>query len=126
MAFADTFNVNFSINYDLQSIVGTSVPLSMMTNSLSLFDVPAKATERTEKRLMIDLKTIKDSYQKHELQQVAFIRSENNPADALAKIKQSSILDSISQTSEVNHAVEQWIKRMIKKIGYSAVKDSEC
>lgn len=115
MAFADAFDMAYVIKYDLQLMLGKVIPISMMTDSLSLFDVITKSTITTERRLMIDIKAAKESYQKNEIQDIAYIRSENNPADAITKIMKQSILDHILRTNKIEHPVEQWIQRSAMK-----------
>lgn len=83
----------------------------MLTDSLSLFDVVTKATVTTEKRLMIDIQVVKDSYHRNEIEHISFIRSEYNPADALTKVRPNSILESIFSSSRLIPTVEQWIQR---------------
>ena len=72
------------------------IPIVMLTDSLSPFDVITKAKITSERRLMIDVKAVKDAYQRHELGAIRFIRSEFNPADALTKVKKSDILNKIT------------------------------
>ena len=86
MAFADEFDMKYTIKYDIQSILNKVILLRMLTDSLSLFDVLTKATVTTEKRLMIDLQNVKDSYHNNEIYHVAFILSENTLADPLTKL----------------------------------------
>lgn len=49
MAFADGFDVAYSLKYDLQVILNQQIPLVMLTGSLSLFDVVTKASATKEK-----------------------------------------------------------------------------
>lgn len=76
MEFADVFEMAFAIRHNLQRIVGTTIPMKILTFRLSLVDVLTKATLTTEKHLMIDLGVVQDAYQKKELEQLGFTRSE--------------------------------------------------
>ena len=111
MALADGFDIGFMIKYDLQLLTGNVIPLSIMTDSLSLFDVITKATVTTEKRLMMDLNAVKEAYQKHDIMIIGFIRSQFNPADALTKKMTSHILDHMLLHSKIENPIEQWIER---------------
>lgn len=51
MPFSDAFDMASSTKHDLESITKINVPLTMMTDSLSLFDALTKATSMTEKNL---------------------------------------------------------------------------
>ena len=111
MAFADAFDMAFAIRNDPSNMLSQKLPIVMLTDSLSLIDVVTKATLTTEKRLMIDIRVVKDSYHRNEIENIGFIRSEYNPADALTKVKPSSILEIIMSSSQLIHPVEQWIQR---------------
>lgn len=104
--------------YDLQMMIGLLIPLRMITDSLSLFDVLTKASTTTEKRLKIDLQTVQNSYDKSEIQDVAFIRSEYNIADVLTKMKKKKGLMQAINTSVLGHPIQQWI---IQKTGSDSV-----
>lgn len=54
---------------------------------------------------MIDLHTVKDSYQKMEIEDVEYIKSEFNLADPLNKIKLKQILMDVLQNSKLDHPV---------------------
>jgi hypothetical protein len=92
MALADGFDVAFSICHDLQIITGKSIPIVILTDSLSLFDVLTKATAASEKRLMIDLAAAKESYKNREIETIGFVRTEYNPADVFTKFTRCKIL----------------------------------
>ena len=124
MAFADAFDMSLVIKHDLQNITGKFVPLSMFTDSLSLFDVLTRAKTTTEKRLMIDLQTVKDSYDKKEIESVSFVRSEYNVADALTKVKKASTLIEVMRTGKIDHPIEQWIIRSESSIDETKSKDA--
>lgn len=51
------------------------IPLTILTNSISIFDVLTKANVNTEKWLMVDLQTVKCSYRDKYINKVAFILS---------------------------------------------------
>ena len=73
MAFTDAFDMTFAIKKDMKLMINQPLPIVMLTDSLSLFDVITKSTITTEKRLMIDIKVVKDSYQRNEVQNIALL-----------------------------------------------------
>lgn len=114
MALADAFDVAYSLMHDMQRVMGQRVPITILTDSLSLFDVISKATTTLEKRLMIDIASVKEAYMKHELEKLGFIRSEHNPADAFTKVmKCKPLYDALE--GRLEHPIEQWIDRMGKQ-----------
>lgn len=111
MAFADAFDMAYTLKFDLQKILGKELPLRMLTDNKSLFDVLTKATSTTEKRLMIDIQTVRDAYRSFEVNDVALVRSEFNIADALTKCKSQSIMIDTIRNGRLDHPIQQWIIR---------------
>lgn len=75
------------MKHDLENILSQHIPLQMLTDSHSLFDVITKSSMTSECRLMIDIKDVRDGYENMHISNVGFVRSENNPADAFTKVK---------------------------------------
>lgn len=71
--FSDSFDLAYPIKCDLQGIFVQAIPLTMMTDSLSLFEFLEKGSLTTEKGLMIDLQIKKESNQNAEIHDVSFI-----------------------------------------------------
>lgn len=62
MAFADSFDLSYAVKSDIQIMTTTKLSLRMRTNSLALFDILTNATMNTERRLTIDLSSVKKRY----------------------------------------------------------------
>jgi hypothetical protein len=62
MDFADALYMTTIVWHDLQNILHRDVPITILTDSLSLFDVIVKATITAERRLLIDLEAAEASY----------------------------------------------------------------
>jgi hypothetical protein len=67
MALANVFDMAFALKLDIETIIKQNVPIVILTDSLSLFDVNTKATTTAEKRLMIDLCVVKQAYKRSEV-----------------------------------------------------------
>ena len=106
MAFADPFDMTYAIKKDMELMTNQPILISMLTDSLSPFDL---ITITTERRLIIDIKVVRDSFQRNELRNIGFIRTENNPADTLTKVKRCPVLDQILTYSTLPRPIEQWI-----------------
>jgi hypothetical protein len=111
MALADAFDMAHALKHDMEMIIKQKVPIVILTDSLSLFDVITRASITAEKRLMIDLCVVKQAYERSEVGTIGFVRTEHNPADVLAKIARCAILERIIITANLHHPVEQWIER---------------
>ena len=107
MALADEFYVDYMIKYDLHCLTGSTIPIRIITDSPSLLYVITKATVTTKNILMIDLKTINESYHKQEIMDFGFIRSHFNPVDALTKVMKNHILEHMLIQSKIEHSIEQ-------------------
>jgi hypothetical protein len=111
MAFADAFDMSIIIRHDLANILNRKLPISILTDSLSLFDVISKSTITAERRLLIDLAAAKAAYAARELEHVGFIRTQYNPADSFTKVSRCPILEDILRNGKIAHPIEQWISR---------------
>lgn len=111
MALADGFDAAYAIRHDVERMTGKRVPLSVFTDSLSLFDVITKATLTAERRLMIDIAGVKQAYKTREIHTIGFIRTQYNPADALTKVRPCGALDDVLQSGRLSHPVAQWVDR---------------
>jgi hypothetical protein len=85
-AFADAFDFAFTLKHDLQVMLRQAVPLAILTDSKCLFDVITKASSISERRLMIDITEVRNSYNAQEPSDIGFVRTKYNPADAFTKL----------------------------------------
>lgn len=79
----------------------------MFTYSKSLFDIITKCSTTTEKRLLIHVKAVREDYEKFELSDVGFVRSENNPSDGFTKLNCNDALFKILSTNKCDFDIEQ-------------------
>lgn len=111
MAFADAFNMTHSMQHEVQRLTRMNIPITMMSNMLSLFEVLTKETCTTKKRLMIGLHAVKDASKRLEVNAVAIIRSAYDITDALSKVKSRSALLRTFSSNFQSHPVGQCIIR---------------
>jgi hypothetical protein len=64
-----------------------------------------------EKRLMIDIMAIRQSYERRELSEIRWINGNDNPADAMTKGNPVKALQSLVDTNELVVRVEGWVQR---------------
>ena len=60
---------------------------------------------------MLNIRSVREAYQDLDLNDMAWIRSEYNPADALTKVKENTVLNTAIDFGVIKHPVEQWIIR---------------
>lgn len=75
----------FTKGEDLKEMIGKPVPINVYTDSKSVFDVISKGTRTSEKIIMLDLHSSRESFNKQDIRNIAFVRSKNNLADAFTK-----------------------------------------
>jgi hypothetical protein len=95
MALANAFDAAYSLNHDMQGMLQMGVPITLYIDSLSLFDVITKSTMPRETRLAIDIEAMKGAYKRREVETIAFIRTNVNPADVLTKVVDPMALMSL-------------------------------
>lgn len=110
-AFADAFDYAFTLKHDLEEILQSQVPLQILTDSKSLFDIITKSSTTTERRLMIDIKSVREGYENFDISDVGFIRSEHNPADSFTKIGNNNCLQYILNYGKCDMPIEKWVIR---------------
>lgn len=102
-AFADGFDRAYIMRHDLQMILKKNIQLHMYTDSLQMFDVITKGSSTTEKRLMIDIASARQCYNREEISQVGLVASENNIADGLTKEYANDALEKqLSSSTDLN------------------------
>lgn len=63
---ADCFGAAYATRHALEVIMDHYIPLTILTDSESLFKIIVKSTVTSEKRLMIDIKAITGAYDRNE------------------------------------------------------------
>lgn len=87
------------------------VPLHLLTDSKSLFDIISKGSRANEKRLMLDIYAARERYHANEISNIGFVRSEHNMADSLTNEHKQASLLAIMHFYSHSIEVEQWILR---------------
>jgi hypothetical protein len=109
LAFVDAFDNAFILRHELSRMMGTNIPILMMTDSRALFDVITRARYTTERRLMVDIAAAREAYKERTMSNIGLIRSEFNPADGLTKVSPNDALLKLLTTSSIDHPIEQFV-----------------
>ena len=109
------FDVAATIKSTLDQIFsGTpkgKIPLSMCIDSKSLYECLVKLGTTQEKRLMIDILCLRQSYERREITEILWIKGNNNPADAMTKDKGCDALQRLVDTNHLELELEGWVER---------------
>ena len=107
---------------DVGHVLGTTLEMIMKklnlppiqqvlcTDSYSLYECLVKLGTTKEKRLMIDIMALRQSYERREFE-VKWINGGDNPADAMTKASPNAALCTLIDTNQLNVRVEGWVKR---------------
>ena len=83
---AHEFDIEAVIKATLWKILQGNVSLILCTDSKSLYDCLVRLGTTNEKRLMIDVMSLRQSYERREITEVKWVDGDNNPADSMTKV----------------------------------------
>ena len=85
IAFSDLFDTSVAIASDLQTCLRKKIPIQLLTDSKSLFDVISKDTRTSQKRTNIEIAVAREGFKDRFISDIEFVRSTSNVADGLTK-----------------------------------------
>ena len=91
--------------------LGAPLPIVVCTDSYSLYECLVKLGTTKEKRLMIDIMALRQSYERRELAEIRWIHGDDNPADAMTKSNPNKSLERLVDSNKLTIRVEGWVKR---------------
>jgi hypothetical protein len=92
--------------------LGFSHPvITVCTDSYSLYECLVKLGTTKEKRLMIDIMALRQSYKRREIAEIRWINRKDNPADAMTKSTPNKALESFLDSNQLSVRVEGWVQR---------------
>ena len=110
-AMIHTFDAACVLKYTIDAITKQSVPLILCTDSLSLFECLVKLGTTKEKRLMIDISSIREAYELREIAEIVWIKGSSNPADSMTKSNSNRALDEMIANNQYKLEKEAWVER---------------
>lgn len=107
------FDSDFIAKDMLEEILGRSVDLDTYVYSRTLFNVIAKDSAILEKRLQIDVFSIRESHKARELRNIAWIPGKENVADGTTKglVPDSHPLWKLMTTNDLSVNPQGWVNR---------------
>jgi hypothetical protein len=104
-------SLSTTFNLITQQLKINNFPTIICTDSFSLYECLVKLGTTKEKRLMIDIMAMRQSYERRELSEVRWIGGNNNPADAMTKSVPNNSLEELVSTNHLTVKVEGWVQR---------------
>ena len=84
-AMAHGFDHGAVLKSTIEKILQVELPLVLCTDSKSLYECLVKLGSTQEKRLMVDLMCLRQSYERRMITEIKWIDGDSNPADAMTK-----------------------------------------
>lgn len=88
-----------------------AIPLVICTDSYFLYECLVKLGTTKEKRLMIDIMALRQSYERLEITEIRWINGDDNPADAFTKTSPNRALERLFDSNKLTIRVEGWVQR---------------
>jgi hypothetical protein len=88
-----------------------AIPLIICTDSYSLYECLVKLGTTNEKRLMIDIMALRQSYERREITEIRWINGKDNPADAMTKALPNRALQGFIDKNKLTIRVEGFVER---------------
>jgi hypothetical protein len=83
---AHRFDIGAAVKTTIEKILEMDyLPITLCTDSHSLYECLVKLGTTQEKRLMIDIMCLRQSYERREIAEILWIDGNSNPADAVTE-----------------------------------------
>lgn len=118
LALVHGFDNAYLAQHILQEILDQDIPIDGFVDSRTVFNVVAKSSATLEKRLQIDVNSLRESHGKGELRCLSWIPGSENYADGLTKhsIDSTHPLWSLIKTNKVDVNPQGWIENTTPKL----------
>ncbi len=112
-AMTNEFDADSVIKSIIQRILNIfSLSMIILTDSRSLYDCLVKLGITSEKRLMIDLMCLRQSYERREITEIRWIDEDTNSIDAMIKINSCQVFTKLIDTK----SEDKWVDRKSSRI----------
>ncbi len=99
--------------------------LILITDSKFLYDCLIRLSIIVDKRLMIDVMTLRQFYERREITEIIWIHEINNFVDFMIKTKSSSTLKTMININQINLNITEWMKRARETINQNNATSQE-
>ena len=113
-AMVHGFDAAATLKTTIEMILDKPLALTLCTDSKSLYECLVKLGTTREKRLMVDLMCLRQSYERREIAEIKWISGHSNPADAMTKSKPCPALKELIDTNRVKLEAHEWVERDVE------------
>jgi hypothetical protein len=115
-ALAHDFDLDVALKATLSAILDRFVSLILCTDSKSLYDCLIKLDTTQRKSFMIDVMSLRQSYERRKITKIKWIHEVNNSIDLMIKSKASSTLKTLIDINTIDTNINEWVERSADKI----------
>jgi hypothetical protein len=114
-ALVHDFDLDVALKATLSAILDRFVSFVLCTDSKSLYDCLVKLDTTQKKRFMIDVMSLRQSYERRKITKIKWIHDINNSIDFMIKSKTFTILKTLIDINTINMNIIEWVERSINK-----------
>ena len=97
--------LGLNIHDDLKELLKKHVKLTLLTDSMYPFKVIINSIITTEKRLMIDISSVREEYERRNIDYIGWISSKFNLANGLKKFGICSTLTDLLRSDDLHQEI---------------------
>ncbi len=112
-ALAHDFDLDVALKATLSAILDRFVSFVLCIDFKSLYDCLVKLDTIQKKRLMIDVMSLRQSYERRKIRKIKWIHDINNSIDFMIKSKAFTILKTLIDINTINMNISEWVERSI-------------
>ena len=110
-AMAQGFDVGSVLKSIVEGILQIFLFMIICIDFKSLYDCLVRLGSTHEKRLMVDIMCLRESYERREITEIKWIDGGSNPADVMTKSNPCSALKDFIDTNRINLQTTGWVER---------------
>jgi hypothetical protein len=110
-AMVHDFDVDSVLKATLTKMLRILISLILIIDSKFLYDCLVRLEITVEKRLMMNVMTLRQCYERREITEIKWVHEANNSADFMTKFKSSSALRTVIDINQINLDTTEWVER---------------
>jgi hypothetical protein len=111
-AMTNEFDADSIIKSIIERILNIFLSMILLTDSRSLYDCFVKLEITSEKRLMIDLMCLRQSYERRKITKIRWIDEKSNSVDVMTKSNSCQTLSKLIDTNAIDLRISEWVERV--------------
>ncbi len=105
------FDLDAILKEIVSNILDIFISLVLCIDLKSLYDCLVRLDTIQKKRLIIDVMSLRQSYERREITKVKWIHEVNNSTDCMIKSKAFTILKTLIDQNVINLNTSKWVER---------------